>query len=495
MSGSDEEIKVSGRSKMRFVLGPARRPGSLGVAFCLLTISPELHADVIYLNNGNVMVVEKAWEEGGEIRYRRAQEVYSLPKSSVRKIQEQKPTQPPSTLPRKYGIAVEEGNDSFPKPAAVVGSSKPVSREVLTRLRENVKADPTDAYAKSELVQALNSMASLQSTQGDLPSAQASLEEALHLDKRNPVSLSNLAIVNFRQGDYRAAEDLLLTCLEVDPNNQTIHYLLGEAYYAQDKISQAISQWNVALRLGPNKSISERLEKASQEAGTHSELGVLQSAHFILRYDRMVSDYQLGQQILTTLENLYRQLSSELTSRPPATVAVVLYPNQTYFDITQAPSWTGALFDGKIRVPTKGLSSITPELTATLTHELTHSFIASLPGRGCPSWFNEGIAQFQEGKSASSYQKWLVQLQKENRLVPLSSLKGPFVGLSSEAAGLAYIEGLSAVEYLVSQFGRSAIKNIFDLMAQNHNFESAFKTALRQNVAAFELSWQQSMKQ
>ena len=234
------------------------------LAFCLLTISTGLHADVIYLNNGNVMVVEKAWEEGGEIRYRTAQEVHSLPKSSVRKIQEQKPVQSASTFPRKYGIAVEEGNHSVPKPAAVVGSSKSVSREVLTRLRENIKTDPTDAYAKSELVQALNSMASLQSTQGDLPSAKASLEEALRLDRRNPVSLSNLAIVNFRQGDYRAAEDLLLTCLEVDPNNQTIHYLLGEAYYAQDKISQAISQWNVALRFGSNKAISERTGRLAE---------------------------------------------------------------------------------------------------------------------------------------------------------------------------------------------------------------------------------------
>jgi tetratricopeptide (TPR) repeat protein len=469
------------------------------LALCLLAISPGLYADVIYLSNGNVMVVEKAWEEGGEILYRTGQGVYRLPKASVHRIQEQRPAESPSTFPQKYGIAVEEQNHSVPKPETVsnvplTGSSKSVSREVLARLRENVKAAPTDAYAKSELVQALNSMASLQTTQGDLTSAKASLQEALHLDKRNPVLLSNLAIVNFRLSDYRAAEDLLLTCLEVDPKNQTFYYLLGEAYYAQDKISQAIGQWNVALQLGSNKNISERLEKARQEAGTHSELGILQSAHFILRYDRIVSDYQLGQQILTTLENLYRQLSRELTSRPPATVAVILYPDQTYFDITQAPSWTGALFDGKIRVPTKGLSSVTPELTATLTHELTHSFVASLPGRGCPAWFNEGVAQFQEGKSASSYHKWLVQLQKENQLVPLSSLRGPFVGLSPGAAGLAYIEGLSAVEYLISQFGRSGIRDILELMAQNCNFENAFKTALHQSVTEFELSWQQSMR-
>jgi hypothetical protein len=220
---------------------------------------------------------------------------------------------------------------------------------------------------------------------------------------------------------------------------------------------------------------------------------VLQSAHFILRYDRQVSDYRLGQQILTTLESQYRQLSSELVSQPPATVAVILYPDETYFDITQAPSWTGALFDGKIRVPTKGLVSVTTELAAILRHELTHSFIASLSGRGCPSWFNEGVAQLQEGKSAANYRKWLAQLHKDKQLIPLASLKGSLVGLPSGAAGLAYVEGLSAVEHLVSRFGRPAIRSILELMGQNHHFDNAFRTVVRQNVGDFEADWQQDL--
>ena len=114
-------------------------------------------------------------------------------------------------------------------------------------------------------------------------------------------TLTNLAIVNYRMGNYRASEDLLLACIGRDKRDQEIHFLLGEAYYAQEKVAQAINQWTEALQLGPNPRISARLEKARKESGVHSELGVLQSAHFILRYDRKVSDYQLGQQILTTL--------------------------------------------------------------------------------------------------------------------------------------------------------------------------------------------------
>jgi hypothetical protein len=128
-------------------------------------------------------------------------------------------------------------------------------------------------------------------------------------------------------------------------------------------------------------------------------------------------------------------------------------------------------------------------------HELTHSFIASLPGRGSPTWFLEGIAQLEEGKSASSHRKLLAQLQQENRLMPLKSLRGSFLLLPSEGAGAAYIESLAAVEYLISRFGRPAIRNMLDLMAQNYNFEDAFRTVMLETVSDFELAWQQDLIQ
>lgn len=473
-------------------------PAVASILTLLLFVSSPVTADVIHLTNGNVLVVDKVWEEGTEVRYDSRGTVQILPKSAVKRIQRQKGLAAPEGPTPKYGIATEDRSPPIEKPipAKATGLSSNaviVSKELLNRLRENFKSDPSSSHAKSELIQALNSLASLQVAQGDLSGAASSLEEALTMDRKEKSTLANLAIVNYRTGKYRAAEDLLLTCLERDLRDQTIHFLLGEVYYAQDKVAQAVSQWTEALQFGPNPEISARLQKARNESGVHNELGVLESAHFILRYDRKVSDYQLGQQILTTLEGLYRQLSADLTSQPPATVAVILYPDQTYFDITRAPSWSGALFDGKIRVPTRGLISVTPELSAVLTHELTHAFIRSLPGRGCPSWFNEGVAQYQEGKSVSNHRKWLAALDKNGQLIPLLELKGPFVGLSADAASLAYHEGLAAIEFLVASAGRSAIRRILDLMGQNYNFDTAFQNVLNKSVEKFDLEWRASL--
>src|SRR5580704_15055595 len=51
-----------------------------------------------------------------------------------------------------------------------------------------------------------------------------------------------------------------------------------------------------------------------------------------------------------------------------------------------APSWVGALNDGRIRVPVEGLTSLTPELSRILKHELTHSFVQQKTHGRAPVW-------------------------------------------------------------------------------------------------------------
>jgi len=464
---------------------------ALLLIFC--TVAFDAAADIIYLTNGNIIIADKAWEEGETVNYQTSRGVESLPKARVRQIRSEAP-RPAPALQQWSLVTAERGPAAGPNTSSGPSAGAAgLFAEALERLRQNLTADPSDQRAKLDLISALNSAANLSVTQGDLTAALASLIEALGLDKLNPVLLSNAATIHLRMGHYKAAEELLVTSLEMDKKNQTARYLLGEAYYGQEKISQAIDEWSEALQSGRQPHIADRLEKARLELKTHNELGTLQSTHFILRYDQKTPDHQLGQNVLSTLESLYQQLSRELVSQPPATVTVILYPDRTYFDVTRAASWTGALFDGKIRIPVKGLTRVTPQLTAALTHELTHSFIASLAGGGCPAWFNEGVAQMQEGKSAAGDRKALAELRQANRLIPLTNMKQAFTSLSAEAADVAYAESLSAVEFLASRFGSRAIRAILDSMAQNYNFENAFNTVLHSSVAEFDSEWRRSL--
>jgi tetratricopeptide (TPR) repeat protein len=445
------------------------------------------------------LVVDKAWEEGDQIKYQTSQGIQTIPRSRVQKIQEQRPVASPETGTKKYGIGVvvsgEAAASANRNPIAIPLNvpTKDVSDETILRLKENLKADPNDVQSKRGLVQALNSYASLQLLRGDTSGAKSSLEQALVYDKTHLITSLNLAILFYQTAEYRSAEELLSGLVQKDSRSQYGHYLLGEVYYAQDKTREAIAEWKTALQLGDDPAVSNRLRKAEDEQGIHNELGVLHSVHFILRYDRKVSDYRLGQDTLDALERAYRQLSYDLTSDPPATVTVILYADQAYFDITRAPRWSGALFDGKIRVPIKGISNVTPELDRVLVHELTHSFVNALSRGNCPIWLNEGLAQLQEGRSAAEYKKLLCQLQSQNRLVPLRRLKGSFVGFSAGEAEVAYVEGLSAAEYFTTRSGKTGVRALLDFLRQNYSFENALKSATNQSESEFEKSWLTSL--
>jgi tetratricopeptide (TPR) repeat protein len=456
-------------------------------------------ADVIYLTSGDVLIVEKAWIEGDQVKYRASTGIKNLPASEVRRIQEQKPDRSPPPSPRNYGIATEVPTPDSPQTLPVplnlppAADSKEVSVKVIERLTENLKGNPEDVKSRNELVAAMNSLGSLQYLGGDLAGARSSFQQALKIEPKNFAILVNCAVVQYRSGEYRDAEETLLSALQIDPGNQFARYLLGESYYAQDKTAMAINAWKETLQLGPHTGASTRLKKAEEELGVHQQLGLLHSAHFIMRYDREVSDYQLGQEILYALERSYRRLSSELVSQPPSTITVILYPNRTYFDITRAPQWSGGLYDGKIRLPIKGLTSVNSEIEAVLVHELTHSFIDAQAHNQCPSWLNEGIAQYMEGKTAGVYNRTLAQLQKRKELPSLAELDQSFSILPEGVVSAAYWQGLSAVEFLTARNGRQVLRNLLELLRGNYNLESAWQAATGQRLVDFEKSWKSSL--
>ena len=69
-------------------------------------------------------------------------------------------------------------------------------------------------------------------------------------------------------------------------------------------------------------------------------------------------------------------------------------------DVTQAPDWSGGLFDGRvIRIPVGGLATVEEAagLLNILIHEMTHAFLYRMAPEGLPLWFNEGLATTFQG--------------------------------------------------------------------------------------------------
>jgi hypothetical protein len=191
-------------------------------------------------------------------------------------------------------------------------------------------------------------------------------------------------------------------------------------------------------------------------------------------------------QILAALESDYDDLVRDLGTPPRDNILVTLYTEQAFFDVTRAPSWSGALNDGKLRIPISGLNFLTPELARVLKHELAHSFINQLSAGRCPHWLHEGVAQFLEPKFLGGDGRQLAQLFKSQRNIPLNALEGSFMRFSGGEAYVAYAESLAAVSYINDSYGMGDIQRILQLLSQGSSTEAALRATVHSDYGQLE---------
>ena len=461
---------------------------------------PAVLADVIYLKNGRVITSERAWVEGAVVKYQTPDGVKSVDRPQVDEVvsQDNRPARfrraEAEEKPPETPAAAESAAPARPpKPTLLKGvpkdSTREVSGSIIAQLKKNLAEDPKNAQRRGELVAALNMRAGFLLLSGEADEALKACQEALTLSPSEAKTLTLMAVVQIEKAAYRDAEETLRRAESLGARSQVVYYLLGEAYYAQDKVSAAVAEWRRALAVAPDKDIQQRLEKALAEVKTHEGLEKSATRHFILRYDKQVADARLGQEVLDFLEQGYRQLTGTLLDTPPETITVILYGDQAYFDITRSPAWSGGVYDGKIRLPVKGVRALDESMRSALNHELTHAFIALATGDRCPAWFHEGVAQMIEGRRARQYDKLLADARRQKKLIPLEQLGKPFTAMTAPQAELAYAQSLAAVEYLQKVAGPAAVREVIRRVRVKRNFSESLGEVARLGPKDFEKAW------
>jgi Peptidase MA superfamily len=146
----------------------------------------------------------------------------------------------------------------------------------------------------------------------------------------------------------------------------------------------------------------------------------------------------------------------------------------------------GALNDGRIRVPVQGLTSLTPDLSRILKHELTHSFVQQKTHSHAPVWLNEGIAQWMEGSRSRDSASVLVQVYNEKQAMPLGEMEGSWMQMPSSVASYAYAWALANVEYIVQTDGMDDVQKILNSIAVGNSAEAAIQEVLHMNYDELE---------
>jgi tetratricopeptide (TPR) repeat protein len=175
-------------------------------------------------------------------------------------------------------------------------------------------------------------------------------------------NLLSLAYIDLVQSRYSAALEYLSRARPLAPKSAAVAQLSGWAYYGLNQVDEAIREWQAAQRIQPSPELAAALEKAERDNAAESETRETNSGHFNLRYQGSATP-QLAAEILSTLEEHFRTIQSTLRFTPAEPIGVVLYTQQAFRDITQAPTWAAAGNDGRIRVPVQGVTSVSDQLS------------------------------------------------------------------------------------------------------------------------------------
>jgi tetratricopeptide (TPR) repeat protein len=433
-------------------------------------------ADTIVLKNGRRIVASNVVDDGLHVSYDTPAGQMTIPKSIVARIERDSfaytssaVTQPPISAPQ---IEPVRGYEDVEKLAVHDGS---VDVAYIARLEMEARGN---SRAAAEKVAAAHYAASQYLlAKGDTDAAIDHYRRALTFSPDSLGLLLNLSALYLRESQFSKALDPLEHARRVAPDSPDVAKLMGWAYYGANKMDLAVQEWTRSEKLRADPEVEAALAKAQRDKSEEESYREGETAHFSLKYNGVATP-DLARGILHALEDDYNDLESQLDYTPREPVAVILYTNQAFADITRAPSWAGALNDGRIRIPVQGLSSVTPELARELRHELTHSFVGQKSLNRAPTWVQEGVAQWMEGRRSSQSAGELLNVLSRPDAPHLSQLEGSWMGLSGDSAFFAYAWSLAVVESIVQAGGISDVSRLVEHLATASSTEEALRESL-----------------
>jgi hypothetical protein len=451
---------------------------SISLAFCLAAAS----ADTIHLKNGRTIVADHVRENGNHYEYDVGDDSYAIPKSVVDHVDAGGlPAQVTSAAAKVADLPSFTPSDSLanegPVFVQIVKEGK-VDSDLLTTL---------ESKGNAELSATANFIAGkFEFEHGNIAQSRQYFESALRYQPDNSTILIYYAALLVRTGNASQALPYAQRAVRSAPDSADAYTMLGYAQFASDHTRDAVLSWKRSLELRPDAMVRQLLAKAQREENVESDFAQGESSHFVLHYEGKQTSETFRGQLLTALESDYDDLVRDLGNPPRDNILVTLYTEQAFFDVTHAPSWSGAMNDGKLRIPVSGLSSVTPELARVLKHELAHSFITQLSGGRCPPWLHEGIAQLLEPKSLGGDGHLLAGLFKAQQNIPLNALEGSFMNFSGTQAYVAYAESLAAVSYINDSYGMSDIQRILQRLSQGNSTEAALRATIHSDYGQLE---------
>lgn len=284
---------------------------------------------------------------------------------------------------------------------------------------------------------------------GDGEKAASSFRAVLASHPANVEALTGAGIAAQLLGRSDQAITYLKRAVQHDASYVHASYVLGQIAYSQGDLDLAIASYERVVKLAPGSpAIFQQLEAWKKEAALHDTFAARPTARFTVMFEGPAQQ-AIAARVSSVLEAAYAHVGRTLNTYPTATVTAILYTKQQFRDITKAPSWAAAAYDGRIRIPVLGALDNPAELDRIVTHEYVHALVHQMFPR-VPGWLNEGLATLLE----PGEHRWLTRrLRASGAMLPLANLDQAFRTADGDEATLAYAQSYVITRVLAQRLG------------------------------------------
>ncbi len=322
-------------------------------------------------------------------------------------------------------------------------------------------------------------------SRGEIGKARAAFERGLVLTPTDPNLLGGLGVAHLRNGDPSQALSLLEEAQRAAPESPTFRLTLAQLYLERDDADRALAHLQALLAIEPGHAEAQRLvAKLMREREAEAGFWQDESRHFIVKYRSREAGLRRG--ILEGLEKAYDRIGNDLDVPLTEKIAVILYPEPVFREVTRVHSWTQALFDGKIRVPVPPESA--QVLDRVLAHELTHALIHRLSQGRAPLWLHEGLAQQLEGGGEESRRLALRDISRSDP-IDLDALDSLIRSSEEDRVRRGYLLAWSGVRFLLERHGMGGVRELLVRIGHGEAWEKAFQGVYGESFREFSREW------
>jgi tetratricopeptide (TPR) repeat protein len=360
--------------------------------------------------------------------------------------------------------------------------------DAVGKLRDALSREPEQATIKRNLKTVLHNWAVAELNANHTDAAVKLLEQGLALEE-DPTLLSALGIARVRQGEWSAARTALERAVTLGAKDPYSLIALGKVYRQQGEREAAVEMFDRARESGAGgPDFQQTLARLERELDAEWDFTEMRSPHFQIAFAGGERESNAAAQAVARgLEDAYFHDGRKVDLYPGDRVPVVLYPSEDFHDVTQTPSWTGGLYDGRIKLPSRGVEAGDEAvLDRTLRHEYGHVLVNQLSGGRAPVWLNEGVAIWCEEEREGDREDWAYQTLAGQVLFPLGDLEGSFTRLPADRVHVAYAESYLAVRALLAHSSGRTLRELLSAIGNGKSIDEALRAVYFRNLAAFE---------